>query len=748
LKSRTIRISIGCLLTGLIVSGCSQPTPSIEQIERLQEAGRFAETIEPLRSLLDESPSESKRLFLYGRALWSTGRPGLALWPLKAAMEDPEYQLSAGLLYINALLQSEAWEDAERACDALLAELGEDNASVLTARAYARQGSRGSYEGVLADADRVLELEPDNRLILIPRTAALLALRRTEEAGEALEKLDALYRDDAEGLKGSAKFCTAGAVFAFEKGETDLAEERFDRCLGEFPTSSLLITQALQFFDARGEQARSLEILANALKEDPGLALIRTSLAQRLTGLGREDEAVEILLEGTQQGPLMGRIQAWTTAADFFSSLEDFDRALDGYQRAIALSTTRSPDLEFRLADTLIRGGRYPEALRWAEDMQVPAHQSMIRGRAHLEMGESAKALEHFTEGNRLWPNNAYARYYTAVAAERQGDFDRAIEEYRYAIRIDADATDAVLRLANYHLTQDADKKALQVLALTSPTHPAAYEIRLMIARISGRLGRPGYAAGLFEGFGPESTAPAEGLAAAAQGVYERSGAQAAVALVEHGMGLDLTGMEYVPLLAKLAEWLPEVDRASDGLELTRKAFEAHPEEAAIQALRARSLEWAGVADDVAVESLYRSALERKPDQIGALLGLARLRSAQPGGEGEAIELYRRALDLEESSEGRAERALAALLQAEGRRREAIEVLEALVQELPWDAEAALLLGEAYLEQSDVESIARSRDLLRRVRQLSAGARTLEERTQALERRLEHAMAVPSMPST
>ena len=63
----------------------------------------------------------------------------------------------------------------------------------------------------------------------------------------------------------------------------------------------------------------------------------------------------------------------------------------------------------------------------------MPAQRHLILGRVAQERRQHAKALVEFAEAAKVWPNNAFARYYTALSAEHVGDFDRALEEYRYA---------------------------------------------------------------------------------------------------------------------------------------------------------------------------------------------------------------------------------------------------------------------------------------------------------------------------
>ena len=113
--------------------------------------------------------------------------------------------------------------------------------------------------------------------------------------------------------------------------------------------------------------------------------------------------------------------------------------------------------------------------LEVAEDLSVPAHRHLIRGRVAQERRDPARALEEFDEALRLWPDNPWARYYAALAAEELGDFERAIEEYRNAIRIDPGATDARTR------------GAALLLASGNPTPRAAIMLQTAMRRGAAR---------------------------------------------------------------------------------------------------------------------------------------------------------------------------------------------------------------------------------------------------------------------
>lgn len=727
------------------LTACSEPQLTIQEIRALHAAGQYQQSIEPLRRLVKEAPTDSERLYLYGHALWSIGRVGLAFWPLKVAMEDPTYLLPAGRLFVQAMILNEAWGEAEAACDLMLDGLGE-NATVLTLRAYARQGSRKNYVGTIEDADRVLELEPDNTEVLIPRTVALLALKRVDEAGEALRELDELYRDESLGLEGSPKFCTAGAVFAMEKGEADLARERFEHCLKKFPTSSILLAKAIEFFDSRKEFDRSLEIFERALEVEPDSQGLRDDMAIRLDAMDRREDALAVLEEATSRESMIAQIRGWTSLAGFYSSIGKADEAVLAYEEALGLLSSPSPDLDFRYADTLIQAKRYEDALAFADRMNVAPHQSLVRGRSYLEMGDPLRALEYFSEGNRLWPNNVAARYYTAIAAERAGQVDRAIEEYRYAMRIEPGTTDAALRLAHYYIALNEDSSSISVLTMGLTGDPNSMEMQLLGVRVMAKLGIWNQAPKSLVAWVGSPPILAAGSVAIAEGIRDRDGLEKAVAYIEKVKRLDLTNTRDAVALARLIEWLPQVGRAEEALGLARKSLEADPDEPIFQALYADALA-ATRTDPALVTAAYEKALESNESQPNALRGLADVLASRAEGRARAIDLYRKSIELD-SSDASAPKALAESLLALNRPDEAVAALEKFSHEQPWDANGALSLAESLLDLGGEKNLVRARYAADRARRLGNGTGRFDRRLEMIEARLEAAIAEPTEVGT
>ncbi len=141
--------SINCwpavVVVVLALVGACSPEPSIDELRSFQRAGRFAETIEPLRALLEETPDDLELNHLYGVALLRTGQAALAIWPLRKSAQDPDREVDNGLLLIQAILAG------------------------------------GSAEDALVVADRVLEIEPDRIDLMRLRITALARARKNED---------------------------------------------------------------------------------------------------------------------------------------------------------------------------------------------------------------------------------------------------------------------------------------------------------------------------------------------------------------------------------------------------------------------------------------------------------------------------------------------------------------------------------------------------------------------------------------
>lgn len=688
--------------------------------------GDFAGSVEPLRRMIEKHPDSPELDFRYGMALVQTGSPSLAIWPLKRAMDGAGWLKKAGLPLVELLLASGAYGEAIEICDKIL--LAEpDDVPTLISRANARLLSRRDYEGSLADADRALQLDPENHAALTPRTVALLALNRIDDAAKAIDQLEALYRDDSLGLHGNAGLCVARATFAKEKGEQKLAEERFEGCLKDFPEEPVAISAAIGFFDSIDRVERANEVLAQALERTPGSYEIRSTLALRLAGQKKEADAEALLRKGTESTAGLEAAEAWGGLAAFLLDRGRNDEAVAAFEKARSLDTTQSPQLALAYADALVLVKRYDDALAVADTMTIPAHQAMVRARVALARGDSAEALKLFENGMRLWPNNAVARYYAGVAAEQSGEFKRAIEHYRYAMRIDSEETDAYLRLARLQVAAGHDRAALDVLEFAPGGRPDELAAALLHTRLLARQGKAKEAPGYVRGLLGQPANRGAAVAATGQGIRDRNGPKAALEAMRAAK-IDLKDPGNVAALAEIAEDLAATGKASEAVALAEASARAHPDAADFHAVLGRALVLSHAPAGRA-HAEFERALELDAKNARALLGLARL-EAGAGDPDQALALFDRAIAADPDSPVAAREA-AALLVSLKRPGDAEAKLDELLRDQPSDGEAARSLAELRLERGANDE--RTHELAHRAVQFGGGAeaKALLERVSA-----------------
>jgi tetratricopeptide (TPR) repeat protein len=683
---------VAALAAALASCGSSDP---VADVRDLQAQGRFDESLEPARALTEASPGNPEVLYLYGRALVRTRQMSLAQFPLRKAMESPDWLVPAGLELAGAELATDNAESAIEATSRIL-EAQPEHLEALLLRSRARAQDRRHYDEALADADRALEVDPGNFEAMMLRVVSLLGLERVEDAEKGLAELETAARD-TDSASDIGRVCGMRALLTKEKGDREGAERLFDECLAAHPADATVIQEAIKFFDEGRKPERVVEILRKALAEAPSSSSVRRALADRLRARGEAAESERVLREGTELGTPGLAQEAWVDLGNHFHALGDDAAAATALERAVEIGGAQTdPQLRFDYADALVMAERYDEALAAARELTVPAQRALVEGRVALEQGRAAEALAHFDEGLRLWPDNPVARYYAALAAEAVGDFDRAAAELRYSIRAGVATTDARLRLARLHLAEGADDLAVAVAMHDIDRSPAAFENHLVGIRAAARGGqRPALKAGLAR-FKDRPVERARVLAAAAEGIRERRDAAAAVRLLRGAEGLDLTDPAQADALRVLVACLAEAGDAAGALEAAKAALATHPDAAVLHAIHGQALAAGGASND-SVRTAYARALELDADLAEALLGLARVAAAS-GDAAAALDLYAKAAAADpENAEPL--RASAELLVAQGQAQQAEARLAQALARNPYDGRAAAQLAALLLER-------------------------------------------------
>ncbi|MEE2665707.1 MAG: tetratricopeptide repeat protein [Myxococcota bacterium] len=576
----------------------------LAEIRSLQEAGEFEASIEPLRGLVTTNSSHPEVNFRLGLALVRTGRQSLSIWPLQKALDSEAHGLAAGILLINALLNTQDYEEAVRVADRVLAT-NPDNEMALWGRANANI-SGAMPEAALDDADRLRALNPSDPRAMILRSAALADLDRLDEA-EAVQLEVEEIASEAGDQNQAARACVARGVLLARTDRPSRASETFRTCVERYPADAVVRKQATDHFVDQREFASAVEMWRAAVDEEPEDGALRVRLAELLRLDERTDEAEAVLAEMVE---LFDSASAWRAMATFRRNSGEIASAREALEQAIERTPGDTSPLRYELADLYIESGDLDGARQIAGELDEPAYSQLLRGAIALKENDPKGALEYFESGLRRWPNNASARYLTGVAAEQLDDQPRAMAEYREAIRNDPGRTDAALRLAEIHYARAEYRAALDfarthinkrpfsgaaghVLVARSATAQADHESAA--SALQQLMSQPGH----------EATALAELASAAGQA----HGAEQAVEAIE------LAGAEHPEAVASaevqrvLVGLLSEAGRTEDALARARVNLASAPDDALAHDLVGRVLLQLSRIDDAATEFEQAAAL-------------------------------------------------------------------------------------------------------------------------------------------
>ena len=237
------------------------------------------------------------------------------------------------------------------------------------------------------------------------------------------------------------------------------AEALWDDAVRKGPGDATARLERGAVYEQTGRGDDALVDFGEAVRLDPRSARARARLAASLAARGREREALPHAREAVALDPAsaaahtaLGRIQA---------ALGELEPAVASFARALELG--RQPGLERSLADTLVRLGRFEEAL--------PHYRAAIAsdpgdddartgaGAALVELARAREALEYLEPAVESQPNPRYLSHF-ADALWVLGDTGGALDAASMAVRVAPSWPGAASRLTwMLALAPDAERR-------------------------------------------------------------------------------------------------------------------------------------------------------------------------------------------------------------------------------------------------------------------------------------------------
>jgi len=612
---RTPLVVLSILAMLALTFGCRNESDSkLVVAYELQDSGQLKQSIIVLHEILAEDTGNPEANFLLGIALVQTGQPTTALPPLRIAADSDSFAIPAGLLLASTQFRARAYKNAIDTSDRIL-EIDADNLTAIYTRGQSYLAI-GNPEEALAHANLLLKYRPDAENAIILKAEALVRLDRRDEAESIWLALRTKHTTTGTPNQ-SARACAQLASFYRVLDDDERADATYTECLEEFPTHVYLQRSASEFYIRIGQPERAIEIHQRAVDVSPDNIRAWSRLARVLHGHGNPGEAQAKLEQTVERFDSPG---AWRLLANFHRSARRTTEARKALEEAISRSPQPPEAILFSLADLLVEEGLFERAREVGQKLTEPTYRLLLQGAISLKMGDARKALEQLGAGLESWPNNSNAHYQAGQAALMLRDRRRAVEEFREAVRIGDNSTDALLQLAEIAFARGNYPSAWQLAGDQIAKRPyldsAPYHIAIRSALKLDRIDDAIQVANALRAADPAAIAVVVEMAMIKR---MQTGAKASSDYVL-ASGRDLSAPENEPILRLLATDLNALDRAAQALELIDLAIARDDKTAQIHDLRARVLSHLSRTDEaalsteraLAIDPAFAPALEMK----------------------------------------------------------------------------------------------------------------------------------------
>jgi superkiller protein 3 len=288
---------------------------------------------------------------------------------------------------------------------------------------------------------------------------------RAREAGRLDDAL-AKYRKAIEAAPQlSTAYANAGAIL-FQQQKVGEAYKLFVQGVEQAPSDRTLLSNAAAAAQQLGKSSEALTFVDRALEKNARDAALHALRGTILRSLNRDADAVAALQEATRLAPNEARHHFSLGNALYATGKKN--EAIDEYRKAIAIDRdyTRA---YYNLGAALFESGQYSEALGAYMKALEPIDKAFARNeavdpihaRAYANLGAIwmkqqawQQAADAYAKSLKLDPKSADARYNLGFIYFNWNKPDRAEQEYRAAL-----AVDASLPLAYLHLGEIAWKR-------------------------------------------------------------------------------------------------------------------------------------------------------------------------------------------------------------------------------------------------------------------------------------------------
>jgi cellulose synthase operon protein C len=415
IRTRALRLLVLCSLIAVLFTGCSRD-PNVrkqkyfESGERYFNKGKFREAAIQYANAVQVDPRYGDAHYQLGKTYLSLHDWNRAYLELSRAVELVPDNYPAHVDIANLLITFRQLKDAQPHLDILRDKQPNDPAThEVWANFYA---SESDLNAAIQEMKKGIAADPN-------RSESYLTL----------------------------------AALQFHANVLDEAETNFKKAEALDPKSMSAPLELGAFYQARNRMPEAEQQFHHAIDLDTKDPAPRAALVRLFMTEGKKSDA-ETLLRQTKT-ELADNSEGYRMLGDFYFATGDIDHATTEYA---SLFKDHPKDLQVKknYIQLLILKSHYDDANKLNNEvLNANSHDVdalIYRGQIQLRQNDANGAVDSLQAALRNDPDNAVAHYQLGTAFDQQQNEGRAESEWREAIRLKPDLTDANRSLANVEM--------------------------------------------------------------------------------------------------------------------------------------------------------------------------------------------------------------------------------------------------------------------------------------------------------
>ncbi len=245
------------------------------------------------------------------------------------------------------------------------------------------------------------------------------------------------------------------ALLQLRSNMTDQAEASFKKAVQADPKAMNAQLALGGFYQSHSRLAEAEQQFRHGIDIDPKDSAPRAALVRLLMQEGKRDEA-ESFLRQTKKD-LADSPDGYRMLGDYYFAVGDLDKAVAEYS---SLQSDHPKDLQVKknyiqiliLKDRLDEAGKLNNEILKSTPHDVDA--LVYKGQIQLRQNDAAGAVQSLQSALQSDSNSAVAHYQLGLAYSRQRDLHRAESEWREAVRLKPDLTEAQRLIAGVEISR------------------------------------------------------------------------------------------------------------------------------------------------------------------------------------------------------------------------------------------------------------------------------------------------------